>query len=123
MPAGALGLHFTCDETGTRAVIVKASGQWTESLRRGLMQTQAERESFLCDAGWSDAVRSTFGGIFSTRHYERLVRGDEEQASAILMCAEKDQKTDIFVHLALLLRRLEIPAPQILPAIFRVALS
>ena len=32
MPAGALGLHFTCDETGTHAVIVKASGQWTERL-------------------------------------------------------------------------------------------
>lgn len=75
------------------------------------MQTNAEIASFIHDAGWANAQRDDFPADFSSRRYARLTRADGE--TSILMIAQPDQKTDIFVHLAAVLRRLEIPAPQV----------
>ncbi len=77
------------------------------------MQTEAEIAAFIVKAGWENATRQTLTADFSTRRYARLVRLGQKPESAILMCADPGQKTDIFIHLDFLLRRLELPAPEI----------
>lgn len=76
------------------------------------MQTHAEIENFLAEAKWAEAAREPLRADFSTRRFTRLRRENGE--TAIMMMADPGQKTDIFVHLALVLRRLEIPAPQMI---------
>ncbi|MDD3181962.1 MAG: phosphotransferase [Alphaproteobacteria bacterium] len=77
------------------------------------MQTEAEVQSFLRDAGWGGANRQELVSDFSTRRFCRLTRQDILPASTILMCCESDQKTDAFVHMAVLLRRMGIAVPEI----------
>lgn len=77
------------------------------------MQTEAEIRYFLERAGWGDAVREELFADFSSRRYARLRRESGNPQTAILMMAEPDQKTGNFVHLAFLLRRLKIAAPEI----------
>ena len=78
------------------------------------MQTDNEVDSFLEDAGWGAATRVDIAADFSSRLFSRLTR--EEDASpktAILMRADSDHRTDAFVHIAALLRRLGLAAPDI----------
>ncbi len=77
------------------------------------MQTEAEIASFIIKAGWEGSQRKEITADFSTRRYARLIRAGKKPESAILMRADPGQKTDIFIHLDFLLRRLEISAPEI----------
>ena len=77
------------------------------------MQTEAEVQSFMCDVGWCDYKREKIDADFSTRLYERLSRDNAIPKTAILMRAAADQKTEAFVQMSALLRRLGISAPQI----------
>jgi len=77
------------------------------------MQTEAEIQSFLHAAGWEAAARRKLAADFSTRRFERLTRSDGDRPSAVLMCANADQKTEAFVQISALLRRLAIATPQI----------
>lgn len=77
------------------------------------MQTEAEILSFLRDAGWGEAARDPMDADFSSRHFSRLRRAGSKPETAILMQAAADQKTDAFVHLAHLLRRLGVAAPDL----------
>jgi len=75
------------------------------------MQTEAEVQSFLYDAGWADARREKIVADFSTRAFERLSRQGEAPVRAILMRADPDQKTEAFVQVAALLRRIALAVP------------
>lgn len=77
------------------------------------MQTEAEILSFMRDAGWADATRHKLASDFSTRRFFRLTRTHGDIRSAVLMCADRDQKTDSFVDFASILRRIKLPAPKI----------
>ena len=67
--------------------------------------------SFLADAGWTKAMAENMDADFSTRRFTRLHKPDG--TTAILMDAEADQKTEIFVVIAWLLRGLNLSAPEI----------
>lgn len=88
------------------------------------MIVAAEIDSFLKDAGWDpDAPREALVPDGSTRRFYRLTREDGTPRSAILMTAPLDQKTDIYVHLSLILRRLGISAPDIYASDFMRGLA
>lgn len=73
-----------------------------------------EIASFLKFANWQDSqVEEIMGGV-TPRRISRLTRQNGD--TAILMDADANQKTDVFVALADILRGLELPAPQILAA-------
>ncbi len=74
--------------------------------------TEAEVQSFLKDSGWEKHTSTALPADFSTRIFARLTHQETGQ-SAILMKAEQDQRTEPFVHLSNLLRRLDIAAPEI----------
>ena len=78
------------------------------------MHTKAEIESFLHDAGWGDASIHYLAADFSSRRYLRLTRTAGASAdTCILMASQKNQKTEEFVQIAALLRRLGLAAPDI----------
>lgn len=77
------------------------------------MQTESEIQSFLKDAGWGGASHGELASDFSTRRFSRLTRETGSPSSAVLMCCESDQKTDAFVHMAVLLRRIGVAVPEI----------
>lgn len=77
------------------------------------MQTEAEVQSFLKDAGWEGATRQPLESDFSSRRFSRLTRDAGSPSSAILMCCDSDQKTDAFVHMAILLRRIGVAVPEL----------
>jgi len=70
--------------------------------------------SFLKENGWNNAQHCPLAADFSSRRYVRLVKSGNQKA--ILMDADSDQKTDIFVGLAKVLRDLELSAPEIYAA-------
>ena len=73
-----------------------------------------EIASFLDQEGWGEASAACFPGDFSKRRYARLTKSDG--STAILMDADTDQKSDIFVKVAAELRHLGIAAPEIYAA-------
>lgn len=75
--------------------------------------TDVEILSFLKDCGWDGCARESLPADFSTRNFFRLTKVDGSGQTAILMLAEHDQRTEPFVHLSNLLRRLNLPAPDI----------
>jgi aminoglycoside/choline kinase family phosphotransferase len=77
------------------------------------MATEAERLSFIRDAGWEDYGMDHVPADFSSRSFLRLTREGGHPSSVILMDAGADTHTDAFVHLSTLLRRLGIAAPTI----------
>ena len=77
------------------------------------MQTEAEIQSFLKDLGWGEATRTSLAADFSSRRFTRLTRESDRPSTAVLMCCESDQKTGSFLHMAVLLRRLGVAAPEI----------
>lgn len=77
------------------------------------MQTEAEIQSFLKDAGWDRAEKQELAGDFSSRRFCRLLREGRAPQSAVLMCCDPDQKTESFVQVAALLRRLGVYPPEI----------
>ncbi|HAX92104.1 MAG TPA: hypothetical protein DCY07_07875 [Rhodospirillaceae bacterium] len=77
------------------------------------MQTEAEIESFLRDAHWGGVPREPLASGYSSRLFYRLHRTEGNPRTAILMRANPDQKTEAFVNLAALLRRIDLPAPTI----------
>ncbi|MDX9689938.1 MAG: hypothetical protein EOM37_08350 [Proteobacteria bacterium] len=77
------------------------------------MATEAERLSFIRDAGWEDYCLDHVPADFSSRTFMRLTREGGHPSSVILMDAGTDTHTDAFVHLSTLLRRLGIAAPTI----------
>lgn len=74
--------------------------------------TEAEMQSFLKDSGWAKCSCQTLPADFSTRVFARLTQKNTGK-TAIFMKAEKDQRTESFVHLSNLLRRLGLSAPKI----------
>lgn len=73
-----------------------------------------EIASFLKFANWQDSkVQEIMSGA-TPRRFSRLTRQNGD--TAILMDADTNQKTDVFVALADILRGLELPAPQVLAA-------
>ena len=70
----------------------------------------AQIASFLVQAGWDEAEIFPFGADFSSRRYARLVRDD---ARAILMDADPNQKTDEFILIGQYLREIGLSAPEI----------
>ena len=77
------------------------------------MQTEAEVQSFLKDAGWAGAQNEPLASDFSARLFSRLSRDGAEPRSAVLMRAQADSNTDAFVHMCPLLRRLGVAAPDL----------
>lgn len=77
------------------------------------MATKAEIDSFLIDTGWDHASCAGLAPGFSTRQFARLRREGAVPETAILMCSKPDQKTDAFVDVAHLLRRINIAAPEV----------
>ncbi|HEU0118079.1 MAG TPA: phosphotransferase [Alphaproteobacteria bacterium] len=73
-----------------------------------------EIAGFLAQKGWEGAEQIPFDADFSPRRYARLLRDDNRRA--VLMDADRDQKTDEFVLLDELLRKLQISAPEIYAA-------
>lgn len=73
-----------------------------------------EIAGFLAQHGWDDALQSDVPADFSPRRYARLKRADGKRA--ILMDADRDQKTEEFIDIAMLLRSLDISAPEIYAA-------
>lgn len=67
--------------------------------------------AFRAEAGWGSALTENMDADFSTRRFTRLHRDDEQ--TAILMDANLEQKTDIFVVLAWLLRGFNLSTPEI----------
>jgi aminoglycoside/choline kinase family phosphotransferase len=75
------------------------------------MNRAAEIAGFLETAGWADADIESMPADFSPRRYARLLHADG--CHAILMDADKDQKTPQFVALAKVLLDLGLSAPEI----------
>jgi len=70
-----------------------------------------EIEAFLQQSGWAGAMRVALTGDASPRRYARLTNASG--ATAILMMAGVDQKTEAFIALAPLLRQLGLAAPEV----------
>lgn len=70
-----------------------------------------EIAAFLDGHGWGAARVESFEGDFSPRRYARLIR--EDGRTAILMDADRDQKTPSFVALAPVLRDCGLHTPEI----------
>ncbi|MDD2325567.1 MAG: phosphotransferase [Alphaproteobacteria bacterium] len=77
------------------------------------MHTKAEIQSFLSDNGWEQAKAHYLAADFSSRRFLRLTRETGAPATCILMASQKDQKTEEFVQIAALLRRLGLASPEI----------
>lgn len=77
-----------------------------------MLASKAEVRSFIKDAGWDGCSCQPFASDFSTRIFARLTKEDTGEI-AVLMRADDDQRTEPFVHLANLLRRIDIAAPSI----------
>ncbi|MGE4351387.1 MAG: aminoglycoside phosphotransferase family protein [Bdellovibrionales bacterium] len=77
------------------------------------MQTEAEVQSFLRDAGWGAAQADPLAADFSSRRFRRLTRVGPTPSSAVLMCCEPNEKAEALVHMSALLRRLGLPVPDI----------
>ncbi|MCL2473754.1 MAG: phosphotransferase [Alphaproteobacteria bacterium] len=74
--------------------------------------TTLEISEFLKSTGWGEHVSMDwFSGDFSSRRYARLKRGQE---SAILMAADKNQKTKEFIKIAAFLKALGVHTPSII---------
>lgn len=73
-----------------------------------------EISAFLEQSGWNDAELMPFMADFSPRRYARLQIFDGK--TAILMDADRDQKTPEFLEIAELLRSLNLSSPQIYAA-------
>ncbi|MDD3029924.1 MAG: phosphotransferase [Alphaproteobacteria bacterium] len=67
--------------------------------------------AFLKRHSWEKAERHPMAADFSSRHYSRMV--NDQGQTAVLMDAEGDQKTGLFVSLAKVLRDLGLCAPEI----------
>lgn len=79
---------------------------------QGAIQNRAvEIAGFLSQYGWESAHHAAFEADFSSRRYARLIHDDGRRA--ILMDADLDQKTSMFVQVARILTELEIAAPVI----------
>jgi len=74
--------------------------------------TESEIKSFLKDSGWADASCHVLTSGFSPRTFARLTQ-KETKKTAILMRSDKDQRTEAFVHLSNLLRRIGLATPEI----------
>ncbi len=72
-----------------------------------------EIAGFLSQQGWEKAQQTPFPADFSPRRYARLVNEYKAPSCAILMDADRDQKTPQFVAIANLLRSLDLSAPEI----------
>ena len=70
---------------------------------------------FLAQTGWDRARQMPLQADFSTRRFARLEK-DDHSRHAILMDADPGQKTEQFVIIASLLRKLDISAPEIYAA-------
>jgi hypothetical protein len=70
--------------------------------------------AFLDAHGWGDASHTPMDADFSSRRYARLTHEDGDVA--ILMDADRDQKTTEFVSVAKALRQIGITAPDIYAA-------
>jgi aminoglycoside/choline kinase family phosphotransferase len=68
---------------------------------------------FLTRAGWDQVQQTPICADFSSRRFARLERGGE---CAVLMDADPDQNTAMFVSIAKVLRDLDLSAPQIYAA-------
>lgn len=75
------------------------------------MTREEEIASFLTDAGWAKANTENMDADFSTRRFTRLHK--EDGSTAVLMDADAEQKTEVFVVIAWLLRGLNLSAPEI----------
>ncbi|MFY9287767.1 MAG: phosphotransferase [Alphaproteobacteria bacterium] len=73
-----------------------------------------EIAAFLEQSDWAEADQFPIEADFSPRRYARLDRADGKRA--ILMDADPDQHTDSFVDIALLLKSMDISAPEIYAA-------
>lgn len=80
-----------------------------------MAERDAKLESFLSQAGWSDALRAVLAGDASNRRYLRLVR-PEGGDRAVLMDAppEKGENVRPFVYICDHLRSLGLSAPDIM---------
>lgn len=77
-------------------------------------ERESEIEAFLRQNGWATAARAPMTPDASPRRYARLAK--EPGLTAVLMSAGPDQKTDIFVPLAKILRDAGLAAPEIYAA-------
>lgn len=74
-------------------------------------QRAVEIAGFLAQQGWDNAATTPLDGDFSSRRYARLQHDDGRRA--ILMDAEGDPKTEYFLDIDVLLRSMDISAPEI----------
>lgn len=75
------------------------------------MSRQEEIAAFLAEAKWTTPYVENLDADFSTRRFTRLHK--EDGSTAVLMDAEDDPKTEVFVVIAWLLRGLNLSAPEI----------
>jgi len=73
-----------------------------------------EIKEFLASHGWDAATHAPFAGDFSSRKYARLTKPSGK--TAVLMDAAADQKSDVFVAVAHILKNAGIAAPEIYAA-------